>query len=82
MLCHTPRAPRKRLLQVLTTFADHDRAETYLETVGDCIGFYNKKGHFEVKERRTITDPNSKETFSEDGGMIFMVRQPRESIET
>ena len=67
-----------RLLEVLTTIADLDQAEIYLETVGDGnIGFYSKKAYFEVKERCVVVEPELKNTFNEDGGMTFMVRQPR-----
>ena len=63
---------------MLTTIADLDQAEIYLETVGDGnIGFYSKKAYFEVKERCVVVEPELKNTFNEDGGMTFMVRQPR-----
>ena len=63
---------------MITTIADHDQADVYLETTGDGnIGFYTKKGDFEEKERRTITDEATEETFSQGGGMTFMVRKPK-----
>ena len=67
-----------RLLQVLSSAADHDRVDIYLETTGEGnIGFYTKKAEFEEKERIAITEPLNNQTYDDDGGMAFMVRAPR-----
>ena len=63
------------LLKFICELADADSVDTYLETGGKRnVGFYTKKGGFEVSERMPIV--HDALTFDHSGGVCAMLRKP------